>query len=74
VIPLSENAFASAIIAALMVPTAAYGAFGTGAVQLQRHACIPLLVRHFEHVDLRHSARNIEQRVDTPELGERLFY
>ena len=46
------------------------GAHGqsTGAMQLERHARIPLLVRHFEEIDLGNGARDIEQRVNFAEL------
>src|SRR5262245_42483547 len=88
-IPRSEKALASATIAALIVPTAASGAFGKTAelpdisttapfacfsagqaacaVQLERQAGLPLLVRHLEQIDLWYRAGDVEQRVDSIE-------
>src|SRR5580698_9631379 len=43
------------------------------AVELERHAVVPLRVRHLEQIDLRHSARNIEQRIDSAKTFERSF-
>jgi hypothetical protein len=41
---------------------------------LQRHSGIPLLVCHFEQVDLRNGPGNVEQRVDAPERSECLLH
>ena len=42
-----------------------------GAVQFQLHAGVPLLIGHLEEIDLRHGARDIQQRVDSSEALER---
>ena len=42
-------------------------------MQLQRQAPLPLRVGHLEEVDLRHRARDIEQRVDSTERGQGLI-
>jgi hypothetical protein len=36
------------------------------AVKLQRHAGVPLRVRHREHVEARHRAGHVHQRIDAP--------
>ena len=42
-------------------------------MQFQREAAFPLRVGHLEQVDLRHRARDIEQRVDAAERGQGLI-
>jgi hypothetical protein len=42
-------------------------------VQLERQARLPLSVGHLEEVDLRHCARDVEQRVDAAKCGKRLI-
>ena len=39
----------------------------------KRQARLPLRVGHLEEVDLRHRARDVEQRVDAPERGQGLI-
>ena len=42
-------------------------------VQLKRHSVVPLRVAHLEQINLRHRARNIDQRIDSAKAFERLF-
>jgi hypothetical protein len=41
-------------------------------VQFERQARLPLRVGHLKQVDLRHSARYVEERVDSTERGQSL--
>jgi len=45
----------------------------TRAVQLERHAVVPLHVGHLEQIDLRHSAGDVEQRIDSAKAFEGSF-
>ena len=42
-------------------------------MQLERQGAVPLRFRHLEQIDLRHRARDIEQRIDLTEGRERLI-
>jgi len=42
-------------------------------MQLEIHAAVPLLIGHLKDVDLRHRPGDVEQRIDTAELGNRFF-
>jgi hypothetical protein len=39
-------------------------------VKLQRHAVVPLSIRHFEQIDLRHRVRNVHERISSAEAIE----
>jgi hypothetical protein len=42
-------------------------------VQLQRHAVVPLRVRHLEQINLRYRSRDIEQCIDSAKAFEYAF-
>jgi hypothetical protein len=42
-------------------------------MQLQFHAGVPLLVGHFQNIDLRHGAGDVGQRIDAAKPGHRVF-
>jgi hypothetical protein len=42
-------------------------------MELECHAIFPLRIRHFEQINLRHSAGNVEQGIDSSKTVKRAF-